>query len=48
MNDKYLLLECNPRIQGTSVAGLGCGVNLPLLAIYKALSLPPHKYKKKS
>lgn len=36
---KYLLLESNPRIQGTSVAGIGCGVNLPVLAVYSAMGL---------
>lgn len=34
---KYLLLESNPRIQGTSVAALGCNVNLPVLAVYSVL-----------
>lgn len=28
-----LLLEINPRVQGTIVAGLGAGINLPLLAV---------------
>ncbi|GAA4753476.1 ATP-grasp domain-containing protein [Flavisolibacter ginsenosidimutans] len=32
-NKKFRLLEINPRIQGTSVAALGMGVNLPLLAV---------------
>lgn len=32
----FLLLESNPRIQGTSVAGLGCGVNLPLMTVNAA------------
>lgn len=35
-----LLLEINPRVQGTIVAGLGAGVNLPLLAIKQELGLP--------
>jgi len=30
---EYRLLEINPRIQGTSVAALGLGINLPELAI---------------
>lgn len=30
---EYRLLEINPRIQGTSVAALGLGINLPALAI---------------
>lgn len=29
----FKVLEINPRIQGTSVAALGAGVNLPLLAV---------------
>lgn len=36
---QYLLLESNPRIQGTSVAALGCGVNLPYLAVASALGI---------
>ncbi|MEZ8018143.1 ATP-grasp domain-containing protein [Vibrio splendidus] len=35
----YLLLESNPRIQGTSVAALGCGVNLPLIVVNNALGI---------
>lgn len=34
-----LLLEVNPRVQGTIVAGLGAGVNLPLLAVYQELGM---------
>jgi carbamoyl-phosphate synthase large subunit len=30
---KFLILEINPRVQGTIVAALGAGVNLPLLAV---------------
>jgi carbamoyl-phosphate synthase large subunit len=36
VNGEYLLLECNPRIQGTSVAAIGLGINLPLRAIFSA------------
>ncbi|HYO23297.1 MAG TPA: ATP-grasp domain-containing protein [Flavisolibacter sp.] len=32
-NGEFKLLEINPRIQGTSVAALGVGVNLPSLAV---------------
>lgn len=32
----FLILESNPRIQGTSVAALGCGVNLPSIAVNAA------------
>lgn len=39
-NNQPLLLEINPRVQGTIVAGLGAGVNLPLLAIKQELGLP--------
>jgi carbamoyl-phosphate synthase large subunit len=35
-----LLLEINPRVQGTIVAGLGAGVNLPLLALKQELDIP--------
>lgn len=35
-----LLLEINPRVQGTIVAGLGAGVNLPLLAVKQEMGLP--------
>lgn len=34
---KPLLLEINPRVQGTIVAALGAGVNLPLLAVWQEL-----------
>jgi len=34
-----LLLEINPRVQGTIVAALGAGINLPLLAINQELGL---------
>ncbi|MES2880759.1 MAG: ATP-grasp domain-containing protein [Bacteroidota bacterium] len=37
---ELLLLEINPRVQGTIVAGLGAGVNLPLLAVKQELGLP--------
>jgi carbamoyl-phosphate synthase large subunit len=35
-----MLLEINPRVQGTIVAALGAGVNLPVLAIKQQLQLP--------
>ena len=35
-----LLVEINPRVQGTIVAALGAGVNLPLLAVKQALDIP--------
>jgi len=37
---KYLLLEINPRVQGTISAVLGAGINLPVLAVKQALGLP--------
>lgn len=37
---RSLLLEINPRVQGTISAALGAGVNLPLLAVRKELGLP--------
>ena len=36
-NNTPLLLEINPRVQGTIVAGLGAGINLPLLAVKQEL-----------
>ena len=33
VNGKFQILEINPRIQGTSVAALGAGVNLPRLSV---------------
>lgn len=35
----YLILEINPRVQGTISAALGAGVNLPLLAIRQELGI---------
>jgi carbamoyl-phosphate synthase large subunit len=37
---KFLIIEINPRVQGTIVAGLGAGINLPVLAIKQELKLP--------
>jgi len=37
---EFLLLEINPRVQGTISAALGAGVNLPLLAVKQELGLP--------
>jgi carbamoyl-phosphate synthase large subunit len=37
---KFLIIEINPRVQGTIVAGLGAGINLPVLAIKQELGLP--------
>jgi carbamoyl-phosphate synthase large subunit len=37
---QFLLLEINPRVQGTISAALGAGVNLPVLAIKQELNLP--------
>jgi carbamoyl-phosphate synthase large subunit len=34
---KFLLLEINPRVQGTISAALGAGVNLPVLAVKQEL-----------
>jgi len=39
VNGQFLLLEINPRVQGTISAGLGAGINFPLLAIKQALGL---------
>ena len=45
---KYLLLESNPRIQGTSVAALGLGINLPVRAVDQALGINLKKVPKSS
>jgi carbamoyl-phosphate synthase large subunit len=37
---KFLLLEINPRVQGTISAAAGAGVNLPVLAVKQELDLP--------
>lgn len=39
-NGEYLILEINPRVQGTIAAALGAGINLPLLAIRQQAGLP--------
>ncbi len=36
----FLVLEINPRMQGTISAGLGAGINLPVLAVKQELGLP--------
>jgi carbamoyl-phosphate synthase large subunit len=36
---EYLVLEINPRVQGTISAGLGAGINLPVLAVKQELGL---------
>jgi carbamoyl-phosphate synthase large subunit len=36
---KFLLLEINPRVQGTISAAIGAGINLPVLAILQELGL---------
>lgn len=38
-NGDYRILEINPRIQGTSVAAKGLGINLPGLVVRNALTL---------
>jgi carbamoyl-phosphate synthase large subunit len=43
----FRIIESNPRIQGTSVAGIGCGVNLPLIALLKEIGQPIPSYDKK-
>ncbi len=48
LSHKFLLLESNPRLQGTSVAALGLKVNLPLRVINHALGLKIKKIKKHS
>jgi carbamoyl-phosphate synthase large subunit len=38
--DEFLILEINPRVQGTISAALGAGINLPVLAIKQELNIP--------
>ena len=40
VNGDPILLEINPRVQGTIVAVKGAGVNLPVLAIKQQLGIP--------
>jgi carbamoyl-phosphate synthase large subunit len=37
---QFLMLEINPRVQGTIAAALGAGINLPELAVKQELRLP--------
>jgi carbamoyl-phosphate synthase large subunit len=37
---KFLILEINPRVQGTISSALGAGINLPVLAVKQELRLP--------
>jgi carbamoyl-phosphate synthase large subunit len=46
--NKFLLLESNPRLQGTSVAALGLNVNLPLRAVKQALGIKLEKISRHS
>lgn len=39
-SNEFLLLEINPRVQGTISAALGAGINLPVLAVKQELGLP--------
>jgi carbamoyl-phosphate synthase large subunit len=48
IDGEYLLLESNPRIQGTSVAALGLGINLPVQAVSLALGYNISKNNTKS
>ena len=47
VNNSFKVIEMNPRIQGTSVAALGLGINLPVLSISSLLGwkvdLSPNK-----
>jgi carbamoyl-phosphate synthase large subunit len=40
MTGEYLILEINPRVQGTISAIIGAGVNLPVLAVKQEIGLP--------
>lgn len=38
-NDQFLILEINPRVQGTISSALGAGINLPVLAVKQELGM---------
>jgi carbamoyl-phosphate synthase large subunit len=40
VDGQFLILEINPRVQGTISAAWGAGINLPVLAIKQELGLP--------
>jgi carbamoyl-phosphate synthase large subunit len=40
VNGQFLMLEINPRVQGTISAALGAGVNLPVLAVKQEMGMP--------
>ncbi|MBP9104007.1 MAG: ATP-grasp domain-containing protein [Chitinophagaceae bacterium] len=40
VSGEFLILEINPRVQGTIAATLGTGTNLPVLAVKQELGLP--------
>lgn len=40
---QFLILEINPRVQGSISTGLGAGINLPVLAVKLELSWPIHQ-----
>jgi carbamoyl-phosphate synthase large subunit len=46
---EYRILEINPRVQGTIVAALGAGINLPLLAVRQefGMKIPQEEMKVK-
>ena len=39
-DERFKILEINPRIQGTSVAAMGLGINLPLIAVKQEMNEP--------
>ncbi len=43
---EYLLLECNPRIQGSSTSAIGLNINIPLIVINNALDRKTNFIKK--
>ncbi|MBP6478997.1 MAG: ATP-grasp domain-containing protein, partial [Chitinophagaceae bacterium] len=38
-SDEFLILEINPRVQGTIAAALGAGINFPVLAVKQEIGL---------
>ncbi len=43
---KFLLLECNPRLQGSSTTALGIGINIPEIIIKNKLGLKTEFHEK--
>lgn len=45
--EKFLLLECNPRLQGSSVSAMGIGINIPVRVLKNKLNILQEKISRK-